>query len=247
MAVESMDNHDDHVPNPNRRRFLALGGAVAGAAVVAACGPSGGPVAHTGNQPVTSSTLLPPRAPSTSEALTGSETDQSVLQTATSLELLLVSFYDDITSKGWIKDPAAIQVIKQFSQHHSEHAHTMQDATTKAGGKAYDKANAVLSSTLLQPKIQELQNPAAGTTDQDWIAFCQALEDIASATYTADAAELGTPELRQAAMSVGATEARHRIVFAQLLTPNDPSQWVPASKQAITNAIGSDAAVGAKS
>lgn len=236
----------DRAVDPTRRRLLAAGGlTAAGATVLAACGGGGnGQVAHTGKQPITSSTAVPPQPPPASEALTDKQTDQQLLQTATSLELAFVKFYDQVLSARYIGDMAANDTIKLFRDQHQDHATALKAATTATGVKPYDQPNKALATNTIDPQVKVLKDPARHATDADWLAFLQTLENVAASTYVAAVGQLGTMELRHTAISIGAVEARHRVIFANLIAPKDPTVWVPGPAQTITDAVGSDELIG---
>lgn len=251
---EHNDRNEDEprrkaVADPSRRRLLAIGGiTVASGVALAACGNGSQPVVqHTGTQPVTSSTAVPPQAPPVSESATDQQNDVALLQTATSLELLLVNFYEQVVSMSYVQAAPALTAIKLFRDHHTAHANALQAATTAAGGKPYDQPNKVLQGTLIDSRVKVLTDPTHGTVEADWLKFCRELEDTATATYAVGGSTFTTATLRQTAMGIGGIEARHETVLNNLITPSDPSTWVPVPLQLTTDAVGSDAMIGAKS
>jgi hypothetical protein len=237
----------DHAPNPNRRRFLAVGGAtVVGGAVLAACGPSGNDtVAHTGALPSTSSTAVPPQAPPTTEGASDKTNDPVLLQTTTSIELLIVNFYDQALSQGWVQSSGAVDGCKLFRDHHATHAATLQAASTKVGVKPYDQANASLQKTLVDPTVHLYTTAGHPTTETDWLQLAKTLESTAASTYVVAASTFAPLELRQLAMSIGGISARHITVLFSLINP-DPTTWIVEAFQSTTDAVGSDALIGAK-
>ena len=242
-----MDLHPT-APNVNRRRFLAIGGATVGAAaVLAACGPAqNDQVGHTGNLPSTSSTAVPPQAPPTSENVTDQANDKVLLQTMTSVEILISTFYADALAKGWVTSPAGVDALNLMKSHHDAATTSLQAATAKAGAKPYDQTNTALTNVRVTPTVTLLTNPSHGTVEADWLQFARSLEDTAAATYVVGAASFGPVALRQLAMGIGATTSRNVVVLASLITPGDPTGWVPNPLQSTTDAVGSEELIGAK-
>lgn len=194
-----------------RRRLFRLGGlSVASTAVLAACvnrgvtgkGPDQIPIAGS----VTPTTALPPQ----------DINDITLLRTASSLEHVAIDVYDLAIESGLVTDAAVADAAKRFRDHHRQHALQFESATRSLGGQAFKSANPVVWKGLVEPAIESLTDQAAV------VAFAHELEGIAAATYQAVVPVLTTPQLRRAAMSVGAVEARHAAVLAALLPGSAP-------------------------
>ncbi len=191
---------------PDRRRFLQVGGlTVAVSAVVAACG------SDSGSNPVPVSGTLPIQAESGATTTTtpeqGQATDVTLLRTAQSIEVLAVDTYQAAIDSGLVTTPAIADAAQLFQQQHREHAEAVAEATTEVGGEPYDQANQYLFTEVVEPALGVLDGEEAVVS----LAFV--LENTAAQTYVFAAELLTTPALRQAAMSIGATEARHVTVL----------------------------------
>lgn len=219
---------------PSRRGFLTVGGLVLSSAAIAACvnpkGKSELPV--TGTLPATTTTMkdASPASP---------ELDATTIQTALSLEYLAVDTYQAALDKGYLTGVVA-DVAKYFIEQHQDHAGALNNAARDLGLTPYDKANPFLQTTVIDPAlkaIEPLQSEAE--RQQATVKLAMSLEDIAAQTYTEAGGTLSTKTLRQAAMSIGAIEARHYTVLAW--TAGQPE--VPFAFGHTNNAAPSDALV----
>ncbi len=197
---------------PDRRSFFKIGGAtLAGAAVLAACSSDGSndgaSATTTGATPTT--------------AADGEDTDLVILRTGTSLEILSVDVYNQALELDVVTTPAIIDAAKMFADQHDQHAKLLQAATEDLGGEAWDGTNDYVMTNVVEPALPDLQS------EEDVVKFARELENMAAATYTAATGLLSTPDLRQAAMSIGGVEARHVVVFNTVLQDADPTTWAP--------------------
>jgi hypothetical protein len=205
---------------PDRRRFLTIGGmTVAASAVLAACGGS-----EEEQLPVTGT--LPPRAEAGATTTTtpeqGQESDVTLLRTAQSIEVLAVDVYQQALDSGLVTTPAVADAAALFQQHHRDHAEAVAQATTAAGGQPYDEPNAYLLETVITPALAVLD------TQEAVVSLAYDLENLATQTYVYAAELLTTPLLRQAAMSIGAVEARHvSVLLAVQDQPPVPFAFMP--------------------
>lgn len=230
-----------HKSRSTRRKFLELSAlSAAAAAIAAACSRPDTSVAHTGDNPTstTSPNSAPPPAPTTSETPTDKQTDISLIQSMTSYELLVASFYDQVLGSGTITQASTQDLIRQFQAQHRTSAKVLQDATTKIGAKPYTQVNAYLRDNLTNPAVPTLH------TAPQWFAFCGHLEDISASTGVLGAAMFGMASLRQTAMAVGGPSARRSVVFQSLIAPNDPTKWIPTANLTTSDALSQEALIG---
>ena len=199
----------------SRRELLRLGGlTVVGASFLAACGkqkgvPESANIASVGEVPPT--TGLP----------TAEVTDEVLMRTAASLEYNAIETYELVLSSGLLKGEYAklSDAVKRFRDDHTRHADAVNGLAVQLGGKAVTCGNARIRSLYIDPAvalITEAGNPDAGV---DVIALAHGLENLATQTYQGVVGLLSTSQLRAAAMRIGADEARHAVVLAQVLNP----------------------------
>jgi hypothetical protein len=205
---------------PSRRSFLTLGGVtVAGSAVLVGC------ASPKKNQlPVTGTTEAPPSS-TTTTAPGSAETDLTLLRTAQSIEVLAISAYADALKSGLLTTPAIVDAITLFKNQHSDHANLLASTIRTIGGTPFDTANNYLDVTIVQPGL------AAAKTELEVVALATTLEDTAAQTYTLAGGVLTTSQLRAAAMSIGATEARHLTLLLGVQNLNPvPLAFMPTRK-----------------
>ena len=195
-----------------RRRFLRVGAtSVAAAAVLAACG--GGDDEQAVSEPTTTTAKPSPA-------------DITVLRTASSLELVAVSVYDQAIKSGFVTAPAVTEAARTFMAQHKDHAAVFQALTKRLGGEPYTNPNAAVTAQL-QPRLAGL------TTERDVVALALDLERAAAATYLGVIGTLADVTLNEVVMSVGGVEARHATVLANVLGENG----VPAAFANATGAV----------
>ncbi len=187
---------------PNRRAFMMGGAALAGSAVLAACGKK----KKTSQTPLTGEVPAVPST-TTTTAPGSAANDKVLLQTAQSIEVLAVQTYKKALDSGLITDQAVKDVATLFQSQHQDHADALDDAVKAAGGKPVTSPNQYLLDSTLQKEIDAL------TDQQSVLVLARELENIAAQTYTQAGGVLTTPQLRQTAMTIGDTEARHITVL----------------------------------
>ena len=216
---------------PSRRSFLTFGGAtVAGSAILVGCATP-----KKKQLPVTGTTEPPPSS-TTTTAPGSAETNLILLRTAQSIEVLAVATYETALKSGLLTTPAIVDAVTLFKSQHADHANLLASATRDLGGTPFATANNFLDVEIVQPGL------AAATTQEQVVALATILEDTAAQTYALAGGVLTTPELRAAAMSIGATEARHLTVLfgVQNLNPV-PVAFMPTRKSVPEEAyIGTD-------
>jgi rubrerythrin len=218
---------------PTRRSFLTVGGAaLAGSAVLAACGQQPtNQIAQTGTTP------LQPNPSSTTTTAPGSpETDLVLLRTASSIEVLAIETYEKAITSGALTTPAVKSAIELFRSQHQDHLQLLSTVTSDAGGTPYTDANFYLAYEVVNPTLKSVK------TEADVLALATTLEDTAAQTYVYAGGILTTQNLRAALMSIGATEARH-LTALYILQMQEP---VPLSVFSTAKAAPPDSFIGSK-
>jgi rubrerythrin len=192
------------------RRTLLSASAVLGAGVVlAACGKK-----NNAQVPVTGSIPSVPANPTTTAP--GSEAlDEVLLNTARSIELLAIDAYGQVLDSGLLTTKAYVDTAELFRDQHEEHAEAISAAVRQLGGSPVTAANHYLVENAIPPLVEAMVDETTA------LELALALENTAAATYVKTTPVLTTPELRQAAMSVGGVEARHVAILhgALRMTP----------------------------
>lgn len=198
-----------------RRELIRLGGlSVVGATFLAACGkqanvPESANIASVGSVPPT--TGLP----------AVEVTDAVLMRTAASLEYNAIETYELVLSSGLLigEFSKLSDAVKRFRDDHTRHADAVNALAVQLGGKSVTCGNARIRSLYIDPALElitESGNPDAGV---DVVALAHGLENLATQTYQGVVSSLSTPSLRAAAMRIGADEARHAVILAQVLNP----------------------------
>ena len=197
---------DENLLHLGRRGFLQLGAAaVAGAAILAACGgdPDGADDADgaAGDDAA---------GDGEGEGDDRSDADVRTLRTAASIELAAVELYQKAIDGGLLASAAAIEAAKAFQDHHEEHAALFNGAAKGAGGEAVEQPNSVVQLSL-QTILGQARDEAGV------LNVALQLENTATASYLSYVGRFDDAELNRAAMSVGGVAARHAAVLAALL------------------------------
>lgn len=183
----------------SRRGFLAGGGALAGVAVLAACGKK--------------STTSPAAGGSPSASAGG---DVAALATNASLENLAVFAYgaaltDAPKGKFGPKVPAA---IAEFATHakkqHTDHANAFNAALRRAGAQPFTAPDPALAGAVTETygKVKDLGGLAM---------LALTLENTAAATYTKQLESLTSPEAVAAVATIAPVERQHAAVLSYVL------------------------------
>ena len=186
---------------PQRRAFLVGGAAVAGSAFLAACGKK-----KHGQTPLTGDVGTEP-ATTTTTAPGSRDTDETLLQTALSVELLAVDTYQKALDSDLLTTAAYVDVVKLFQSQHVDHAGALQDPIKAFNATPVTAPNQYLLDSIVDKEVSEL------TDETSVLVLARELENIAAQTYTEAGGVFTTSELRQASMSVGEIEARHITVL----------------------------------
>ena len=208
----------------DRKRFLkAVGGTGAAGALalfVAACGSD----KKKSSSSSSSSAQNPGGTPSGS---TGTEMfgegDLGILGYALTLEYLETQFYADAAKSGKLKG-TVLAVAKDFGAEEGEHVKALEATIKKLGGKLPAK-----------PKAKFPLDDQASI-----LKLAATVENLGANAYLGQAANIESPEVLAAALSIHTVEARHAAVLNQVtkqeISP-DGAFAKPASAAEVLKAV----------
>jgi hypothetical protein len=200
----------------NRRGLFAVGGAAAGALVLAACGKK----ANTAGT-----------ASGTTTTTMRSQRDISLLKTAASIEELEAAVYQRALDSGILKSAGLADTVKTLLAQHKAHATLLEGETTKAGGTASTQPNAVLQ--------QQYQSRIDAMTDEG--AFLRLATDLAqqaAATYQSSVTSVDDGGLRVVLASVGGVESRHATLLGAKVNVQLPAGSFATTEKAVAPGTG---------
>src|SRR5205807_2539252 len=132
--------------------------------------------------------------------------DVQLLQTAASIENVLVSAYDALLGQPLFSGTTANATLRgwavAFRDQHADHARACNDIAVRLGGKAQTAQNPALGQVLNRAR-PGLGDPAAA------LALAVQLESASSQTYQNDVGLLGDLNARRLAGSILCVEAQH--------------------------------------
>lgn len=196
----------------DRRTFFRVGGTtIALSAVVAACagteegaGPEG--IAAAGERPPLATVPTTP------------VDDVVLLRTATSLHYNAMDVVDTVSAVDGV-DSAVVELAAAYRTLLQGQADALAEATTEAGGQAYEQSNPVVDDRVIQPAAALLAaSPTQGT---DAANLLHAVAVLAAATHQAFVAQFADKALRQAAMAIGAVHSQVAASLAHLISPEN--------------------------
>lgn len=182
----------------SRRKFMAVGGGTSLAAFLAACGSSG--------SSSTTTTMSTTKEEKPMSGGKGSETEQfgkgdiGILNYALTLEYLETAFYEEVVKSGLFKGEE-LAVLKKFGAEEAQHVAALHSTVMKLGGKP-----AAMPKTEFPLKSAKSVAELAGT-----------VENLGAAAYLGQAANIESPEVLAAALSIHSVEARHAATLNTLL------------------------------
>lgn len=210
---------------PSRRQVLRIGGtALAGAAVLAACGGDDEDAA-------------PPETPddrdvATDDVETGADRDVVLVNTALSLEVLAVDTYQVLLESPLVTSAELLDVATVFQSHHAQHREALVPLVEAAGGEPFLTANPVVKAAFVDPQIF---NAAA---EPDLVSLAWDLEQAAAQTYVHAATALSTAAQRSTVMAISGVEARHAAILDRLAELGKEQQAIyPADSPLPSDAV----------
>ncbi len=145
----------------------------------------------------------------------GSETaqfgkgDLGIVNYALTLEYLEAAFYADVVRSGLFKG-AELKTIEKFGQEEAEHVEALTAAAKQLGGKPAP-----------EPKTEFPLDNAKSVVE-----LAGTVENLGAAAYLGQAANIESPDVLAAALSIHSVEGRHAATLNTLLgesiTPDGP-------------------------
>ncbi|MGH2963509.1 MAG: ferritin-like domain-containing protein [Solirubrobacterales bacterium] len=177
----------------SRRRFFAItGGTGAAGALLAACGGDD-------DDDETAATTTEETASQFGEG------DLGIVNYALTLEYLEAAFYDDVAKSGLFKG-SDLALIEQIGKAEQEHVEALTATAKDLGGKP-----------AKQPKAEFPLDDAKSVLD-----LAATVENLGAAAYLGQAANIESPDILAAALSIHSVEGRHAAVL-NVLTGQEPT------------------------
>jgi hypothetical protein len=178
----------------SRRRLFAVGGTGAAAALLAACGSD--------DETSTSSTAA---AGGEDMASQFGEGDLGIVNYALTLEYLETAFYNDAARSGLFKGDD-LALIKHIADTEQQHVDALIATAKKLGGPA-----------AKAPKAEfPLKDP------KSVLKLAATVENLGAAAYLGQAANISSPDILAAALSIHSVEGRHAAAL-NVLTGAEPT------------------------
>ena len=149
--------------------------------------------------------------------------DIGILNYALTLEYLETAFYEDVAKSGLFKG-AELATIKKFGSEEAQHVAALSATVKKLGGKPAP-----------QPKAEFPLKSARSVLE-----LAATVENLGAAAYLGQAANIESPEVLAAALSIHSVEGRHAAALNTLLgmpiTP-DGAFAVPADAKTVLESV----------
>lgn len=207
---------NESLPHVDRRTVLRLGGmSVALGAVLAACGAGeNGGTTGVGPEGIPQIGVAPPLQEEGSTDIS----DARLLRTATSMHYNGMDAIDRVLALNFVSYDVA-SAARGYRGLLQQQADALAEATTAVGGKPYEQKNAAIDKNIVT-KALDLINVSATKAD-DATRFLHAFATLAAETHQSFVPLLTTPELRGAAMQIGAVHHRVSALLARLISPEN--------------------------
>ena len=204
MSSDTTPNRADHrAGGLDRRTLLRAGGiTLALGPIIAACGGE-----SLGPETIGRVGVAEP-GPELEDAPVN---DVVLLRTAMSIEYTAQEVYAAAVATGALSGEQ-IRLIDALRADHDEHIGALTGLITAAGGQPFACANPFIMERVIEPTLIALDDSA--DTSGDLMRIAYSLETLAAATYQLFVSFLADPELRAAALEIGADEARHTAAVA---------------------------------
>jgi rubrerythrin len=201
----------------DRRTMLRAGGITLSlGAILAACGDGRGGLEEPGRVGTATPGTGLPDAP---------VNDLTYLRTAQSIEHTAIDVYETALGLG-VLDAGTSAVVRRFIDDHKNHSAALGRLISSQRGQVYTCANPWIMDRAVTPILERIQS--SDDVVRDLLATAHALETLAGATYQLFAGMLSDPELRKAAMVIGAEEQRHSAALAMAITGTPEGYISPA-------------------
>ncbi|MFE4833005.1 ferritin-like domain-containing protein [Streptomyces sp. NPDC056672] len=173
-------------------------------------------------------------------AESASRNDITALESAASLENLLVSVYRSAVALPFVKN--GTKTVAEFfdttAQQHQAHAKAFNDAAAKAGGRAQSQPDETYEAVVTRA-LPAVKAPA------DVVRLALYLEDVAARTHTRNVTRVADTKLRRLFGSVAPVEAQHRAtllaVQSLLASGHESLIEIPTDAPRLPAAVGSAA------
>lgn len=215
-TVEPLENLTEERSGVDRRGFLAIGGALSAAALLAACGSDGSDAGDT-SAPLGSQTTTTKAGSAEETTTTGATGDMSPEQDlklgalAASLEVLAVNTYGaalDAAKKGALGDvpPAVAEFVTTAQKQHQAQLDKWNEVLTGAGQDEVTEPPADLEKTVNDEfgKVKDVAGAAKLARD---------LEQIAAATYLSVIPMLATEDAIGLVASIQPIDMQHVAIL----------------------------------
>ncbi|MCO8126825.1 ferritin-like domain-containing protein [Acidimicrobiia bacterium EGI L10123] len=165
----------------------------------------------------------------------GADLDVRLLNTALSLEVLVVATYQASFDLGFIQSGPATDAVTLFQQHHGEHQSTLVAAVEAAGAEPFLTPNPVVKAGLVDPTMLSV------TAERDFLRLARDLEQASTQLYVHATTRLSTQALRSTAMSVSGVAARRASILGLLGDlSSERLAFVPTDNPLPTDAVVTD-------